>query len=99
MLINSRMIALAMMRDGQITFANPAFQVLFQSPDALVGARFESLVNSGPADGLTDALLAAEQAQIRYFGTGWRSDGSFFDLELCLAPALVDGEAATIAFA
>jgi diguanylate cyclase (GGDEF)-like protein/hemerythrin-like metal-binding protein len=99
MLINSRRIALAMMRDGQITFANPAFQVLFQSPDALVGARFDSLVNSGPADGLADALLAAEQAQIRYFGTGWRSDGSFFDLELCLAPALADGEAATIAFA
>ena len=97
MLINSKMIALAMMRDGQITFANPAFQVLFRSPDALVGAEFESLVNSGPADGLADALLAAEQAQIRYFGTGWRSDGSFFDLELCLAP--VDGEAATIAFA
>jgi diguanylate cyclase (GGDEF)-like protein/hemerythrin-like metal-binding protein/PAS domain S-box-containing protein len=98
-LVDSRMIALAMMREGQITFANPAFHALFQSADALVGARFENLVSSGPDDGLADALSAAEQAPIRYFGTGRRSDGSSFDLELCLGPAAANGKAATIAFA
>src|SRR5690242_15946797 len=98
-MLASSMIALAVMREGQITFANPAFCALFRSTDALVDVDLASLVNSSAAETLTDALSAAKQVSTRYFGTGWRFDGSSFDLELCLEPACLDGEPLTVTFA
>jgi diguanylate cyclase (GGDEF)-like protein/hemerythrin-like metal-binding protein len=98
-MLASSMLALAVMREGQITFSNPAFDALFRSPDTLADADLASLVNSSAAEALTDALSAAKHISTRYYGTGWRFDGSSFDLELCLEPACLDGKPLTIAFA
>jgi len=56
-MLASSMLALAVMREGQITFSNPAFDALFRSPDTLADADLASLVNSSAAEALTDALI------------------------------------------
>ena len=99
MLAQSTTIALAVLRAGQIVFANPAFTTLFRSQAPLVGVLLADIVVDGDGDHLTDAMAAAEHAAIRYFGTGRRSEELCFDVELCLETAPSEGGSVIIAFA
>ena len=98
-LVNSKAIALAALRQGLIVFANPAFLATFRATNALIGTSLTDIVVDAGIDRLADALLAAEHAPTRYYGAGKRGEDLSFDLELSLECTELDGERTIIAFA
>jgi diguanylate cyclase (GGDEF)-like protein len=98
-LVNSRAIALAALRHGQIVFANPAFLATFRATNALIGKPLADIVVDAGGDGLSEALVAAEHAPTRYHGAGKRGADPSFDLELSLECTMLDGESTIVAFA
>ena len=99
LLVNSAVVALAVIRGGRIVFANPAFRAAFHATAGLSGVPAADIVFDADGDGLAEALDGAEHLPTRWFGIGRRADDLPFDLELCLEPANLDGEATVIAFA
>lgn len=97
LLLNSTAIALAVVRQGSIAFANPAFITTFRACDAMQGRPLTSVVEEG--DRLAGALVSADTEPVHHYGIGRRDDGSPFDVELCLDKATLDGQQVTIAFA
>lgn len=99
MLAHSTTIALAVIRAGQIVFANPAFTALFRAAASLTGIALTDIVVDGDSEFLHDAIAAAGSAPVRYFGTGRRGEEPSFDVELCLETAAGEDGSITIAFA
>ncbi len=93
-LAESRVVAVAVVRNGAIVFANAAFRTMFDADDTLLGAPFGSL-----GDGADDALCDAATAPAGFAARGQHADGQAFDLELTLETVVLDGEPAVLAFA
>ncbi len=98
LLLNSDVVALAVLRGGRIVFANPAFLAAFRASE-LAGVAVADIVLDARDDSLTNALADAELAPACWVGTGCRDNEPPFDLELRLEPVMLDGEAIVIAFA
>jgi diguanylate cyclase (GGDEF)-like protein/hemerythrin-like metal-binding protein len=98
-LLNSGIVAVAVVRKGKIEFANPAFHQQFRASGSLVGFRVQDLVADAEKDRLTQALVAAERSLTTYVGVGKRSDTHSFDLELELECTLLEGASTIIALA
>ncbi len=99
LLLHSKVIALAVIRQGRIVFANPAFHATFKADGDLTGVALTDLMADADRDALTEALASAEEAPRHYHGMGRRAADAPFDVELCLENAVLDGESAVIAFA
>jgi PAS domain-containing protein len=98
-LVNSAVIALAVMRDGRIVSVNPAFRATFQATDGLIGGFPADVVVDGDQRRLADTPAAARTAPARFFGTGWRSGDQPFDVELSMESIMLDDEPLVVAFA
>jgi diguanylate cyclase (GGDEF)-like protein/hemerythrin-like metal-binding protein len=98
LLLNSDVVALAVLRGGRIVFANPAFLAAFRA-SGLAGVAVADIVLDARDASLADALADAELAPTCWVGTGRRDSEPPFDLELRLEPVMLDGEAIVIAFA
>jgi diguanylate cyclase (GGDEF)-like protein len=99
LLVNSRVVALALVCKGRIAFANPAFCAEFDSAESLTGVLLKDIVTDVHMDRLEAALAAAEHAPVTYFGADGRDPHSASDVQLDLEGALLDGEPVVIAFA
>jgi diguanylate cyclase (GGDEF)-like protein/hemerythrin-like metal-binding protein len=98
-LLNSGIIAVAVIRKGRIEFANPAFHQQFHASGSLIGMEIQDLVTDAERDRLTRALIAAEHNLTTYVGFGRRSETHAFDLELELECTLWEGAPTIIALA
>ena len=99
-LANSRIIAVAAVRQERINFANHAFEVLFQTRASLVvGIRLRDLVDDSFGDSFVVSLASAERAPVTYLGSGKRTDGSTFALEVALECLDIDAQPTLVAFA
>jgi len=98
-MMNSAAIAIAVVRHGEIVFANPAFVAIFRAAGSLIGVPFTEFVADADGDRVTAALAAARQSPSRCFAAGRRGDDPPFDLELSLECAVFDDEPLVIAFA
>jgi diguanylate cyclase (GGDEF)-like protein/hemerythrin-like metal-binding protein/PAS domain S-box-containing protein len=95
----SRAVALAVVRHGRILFANIAFHDLFLARNTLVDTGLSSLVTEADRDSLVERLREATGAPATYSGTGLRSDGTPFELEMHLETSIIDGQSTMIVFA
>ena len=98
LLMDSAVVALAIVRGGRIVFANPAFLAAFRA-GGLAGVALADIVLEARDTALADALAEARRAPTCWFGTGRRGNEPPFDLELRLEPVMLDGEASVIALA
>jgi hypothetical protein len=62
LLVNSRIVALALISEGRIVFANPAFHAEFDATGPLAGVALKDIVADVHMDRLDVALAAAEHA-------------------------------------
>ena len=92
-------LPLAVIRQGTIAYANPAFLAIFATLGPLRGIPLADLVTDAACERLAEVLAAAQHAPARYFGLGRRGDGTTFEIELWLAAHALEGEPAVIAFA
>jgi diguanylate cyclase (GGDEF)-like protein/hemerythrin-like metal-binding protein len=99
LLVNSRVIALALISEGRIVFANPAFHAEFDATESLAGVPLKDIVADVHMDRLGAALAAAEYAPTTYFGVDGRGLQITPDVKLDLEGAFLDGEPVVIAFA
>ena len=99
LLVNSGMIALAVIRHGQIVFATPAFHAIFRASEPLAGIMLADIVTDSDDGQLADALGTAERGVTHFTGLGQRGDEPVFDLALDLEPVDWSGEPAVLAFA
>jgi diguanylate cyclase (GGDEF)-like protein len=99
LLVNSGMIALAVIRYGRIVFASPAFHAMFDVSGPLAGITLAEIVTGTDDGDLGDALAIAERGTTRFTGLGHRGDEPVFDLALDLEPLDLGGESAVFAFA
>src|SRR5690348_13269463 len=84
-LVCSEAIALVAVRQGRIVFANPAFVAIFRADEPLAGVPLANIVfDVEGGERLAASLAAAEHAPCLYWGIGWRSDESVFEVELSL---------------
>lgn len=98
-LATSGVIALAAIRQGDIVFANPAFDALFKSGGSLLGVALRDIVADADRERLVAALAAAEQAQASFVGAGKRGDGLPFDLELNMEHSQLGSDVVVLVFA
>ena len=99
LLVSSGMIALAVVRHGQIAFATPAFHAMFHAGGPLADRALADIVTDSDDEHLADALTEVERGVTRFTGLGRRGDEPMFDLALDLEPVVLGGEPAVLAFA
>jgi diguanylate cyclase (GGDEF)-like protein/hemerythrin-like metal-binding protein len=98
LLANSHVVPLAVIRDGRIVFANPAFLAEFHAPGSLTGVLLSDIV-ADVMDRLDEALATAEHQPTTYWGVDGRGSDTTPDVKLELEGAVLDGECVVIVFA
>jgi diguanylate cyclase (GGDEF)-like protein/hemerythrin-like metal-binding protein len=99
LLAHSSVVALAVLRQGRIAFANPAFHAEFHATGSLVGVALADIVTDVRMDRLEEALVAARHAPVTYFGVDSQDLDTAFDVKLDLEGAVLDGEPVVLACA
>lgn len=95
----SKVIALALLREGRVIFANPAFLSLFHAAGSLIGSEVQDLIAERDRDGLGAALETAAQGETTFTAMGLRADAPPFDLEVSLEAGSVTDVPTLVMFA
>lgn len=95
----SKTIPFAVLVDGRVACANPAFSALFRAVDGLVGTPIAELFTSRNRVALGKLLSTPPESPVTFLSRAIRLDGSSFKVELHLARETLDGVPAICAFA
>jgi len=91
MLADSAAIPFAVMQDGLISFANPAFMDLFRAGRNLAGTAMDELLSIQSRAAFAKRLSVPQNAPATFRGRAIRSGGPSFNIELHLACEMLDG--------
>jgi diguanylate cyclase (GGDEF)-like protein/hemerythrin-like metal-binding protein len=95
----SKTIPFAVLVDGTVAFANPAFLSLFCAVNGLAGTPITQLFTSRNRVALGKLLSTPPECPVTFLGRAIRLDGSSFKVELHLARETLDGAPAICVFA
>jgi len=98
MLIGSRAIPLALVRDGKFAFANAGFSALFGAAADMVGMAVVDLIGAEGRSAMTEALSKPAECPAAFRGRAIRRDGTSFQVELSLTQETLDGVATICVF-
>ena len=98
MLTGSRAVPMALIRDGRLAFANPAFRSLFRAGERIVGTPVLQLIAEPSHAAMRQALTEPAKTSVIFRGRANRLDGSSFDVELFVAQETLDGVSTTCVF-
>ena len=91
MLTDSRAIPVAVVREGRLVFANPAFLTLFHASAGIIGMAVTELIASQGQAAMRRLLSDPAETPVTFRERAIRLDGSSFDVELLLAREMLDG--------
>jgi diguanylate cyclase (GGDEF)-like protein/hemerythrin-like metal-binding protein len=95
----SKTVPFAVVFDGTIVFANPAFSDLFRATSGVAGTPMVELLDFGSRAAWSHLLVEPAEMLMTFLGRAIRLDGSSFNIELLLARETLDAALALFVFA
>jgi len=99
MLTESQAIPFAVIQNGLIAFANPAFAALFGQQRGMAGRRLTDFFTFRTREAAPGQLSDRRSKAVNWYGRATRADGTSFDMELHLARETLQGVPAICVFA
>jgi diguanylate cyclase (GGDEF)-like protein/hemerythrin-like metal-binding protein len=85
LLTESKVIPFAVVRDGRLAFANPAFMSLFRADKDIAGMTLPEFLALESRDAMGKLFADPKDTLVTFNGRAIRLDGASFDIELLLA--------------